>query len=69
MEQLRVLLRSMVDDIAGQMGKSMPLAERKAAEAEVLCAAERTIFQDAATWRLIWMTVSAARSMSRMYST
>lgn len=39
MEQLLVLFRPMVDDIAGQMGKSTPLAERKAAAAEALCAA------------------------------
>lgn len=38
-EQLLVLFRPMMEDIVGQMGKSTPLAERRAAAAEALCAA------------------------------
>lgn len=39
MEQLLILFRPMVDEIVYQLGKSTPLAERKAAAAEALCAA------------------------------
>lgn len=38
-EQLLIQFRPMVDEIAHQLGKSTPLAERKAAAVEALCAA------------------------------
>ena len=44
MEQILVLYRPMVDDIACQLGKSTPLAERKAAAAEALCAAAQDYY-------------------------
>ena len=39
MAQMLILFRPMVDEIVYQLGKSTPLAERKAAAAEALCAA------------------------------
>lgn len=44
MEQILVLFRPMVDDIACQMGRSTPLAERKAAAAEALCTAAQDYY-------------------------
>lgn len=44
MEQILVLYRPMVDDIACQLGKSTPLAVRKAAAAEALCAAAQDYY-------------------------
>lgn len=38
-EQMLILFRPMVNEIACQLGKSTPLAERKAAAVEALCAA------------------------------